>query len=291
MIEVPSDVIPLKEYATVSAIFNVLLLHTGPILEFEYVGEIRMDYGFDQILLYLSKNKIVKKCIFNISIWSYKIPCSFFSLHGLESIELINSLRRFLSSCPLLMDVILEISQEDTEGEKQFTCMDLIKCVPLLRTLDILDCYMEDLCVGGMPQKLPAPLVHLKFIILEMYLTDHDQVSSTLCLLRNAPNLEKIRFTMFEKEDAPHISVKCFDLDHSSYNFDSLQELEMIYYFNATLEFEIVKLVMAKSPRLEKVRILLYDGISVDEELKIRDDLMRLPVLRGSASAILRIER
>ncbi|XP_071707659.1 uncharacterized protein [Rutidosis leptorrhynchoides] len=190
-----------------------------------------------------------------------------------------------------LKEYATEISQEDTEGEKQFTCMDLIKCVPLLRTLDILDCYMEDLCVGGMPQKLPAPLVHLKFIILEMYLTDHDQVSSTLCLLRNAPNLEKIRFTMFEKEDAPHISVKCFDLDHSSYNFDSLQELEMIYYFNATLEFEIVKLVMAKSPRLEKVRILLYDGISVDEELKIRDDLMRLPVLRGSASAILRIER
>ncbi|XP_071708968.1 F-box/FBD/LRR-repeat protein At1g13570-like [Rutidosis leptorrhynchoides] len=147
MVEIPSDVIPLKEYAIVSAIFNVLLLHTGPILEFEYVGEIRMDYGFDQILLYLSRNKIVKKC--------------------------------------------------------------------------------------GMPQKLPAPIVHLKYLILEMYLTDHDQVSSTLCLLKNAPNLEKVHLTIFKKEDAPHISVKCFDFDYPSFNFDSLEELEMIYYVNA----------------------------------------------------------
>ncbi|XP_071708967.1 F-box/FBD/LRR-repeat protein At1g13570-like [Rutidosis leptorrhynchoides] len=132
MIEVQSDLIHKKEYTIVSAIFNVLFLHTGPILEFEYVGEIRMDYGFDQILLYLWKNKIVKKwfkSLKSLSLLCVKVSSAV--------------LRRFLSDCPLLMDVILEIIQDDSEGEKKFTCMDLIKCVPLLRTLDILDSYME----------------------------------------------------------------------------------------------------------------------------------------------------
>lgn len=135
LVEVPSNLIHLKEYTFVSVIFNVLLLHSGPLLEFEYVGEIRMDYGFDQILLYLSRNKIVKKFIFKISSYYYKLPSSFFSLQGLESLELTNCIlelpstfdgfsrlkslcficvevtskvfQSFLSNCPVLMDVTL----------------------------------------------------------------------------------------------------------------------------------------------------------------------------------------
>ena len=65
----------------------------------------------------------------------------------------------------------------------------------------------------------------------------------------------------------------------------------MLNFSNLALQLEFVKLVMAKSPALEKVRIGLSTKISADEELKILRDFKRPPFTLASPSAKFIIER
>ncbi|GKD56052.1 hypothetical protein Tco_1289439 [Tanacetum coccineum] len=43
---------------------------------------------------------------------------------------------------------------------------------------------------GGMPKKFPTSLVHLKYLYVDLCLTEHDDISSAFCLMRSSPNLE-----------------------------------------------------------------------------------------------------
>ncbi|KAL4579001.1 hypothetical protein LXL04_015136 [Taraxacum kok-saghyz] len=89
-----SDNEEINEYKFVKGMFHVLLLHRAPILEFslsinnEYIG---ICSEIDQIILHLSKNSDIKKFLFENLIPEtgyYPLPCSFFSLHGLEHLDL-----------------------------------------------------------------------------------------------------------------------------------------------------------------------------------------------------------
>nr|GFB35969.1 hypothetical protein [Tanacetum cinerariifolium] len=57
----------MKKYKLLNAVFHVMLLHKGPILDFRlYVGELDMASEFDQIILHLSRSNHVKKLAFEI---------------------------------------------------------------------------------------------------------------------------------------------------------------------------------------------------------------------------------
>ncbi|GJV99317.1 F-box/FBD/LRR-repeat protein [Tanacetum coccineum] len=313
----------LKKYKLVSAIFHVLLRHTGSILEFNIdVGELEMYSELDQIIYYLSKSNSVKKLSFEISKnYRYKLPSLFFSLQGLKSLELLNcgfeppltfngfsrlkrvkfihvemnskTLQQFLSNCPLLQTVLLfgHGSKKDSTRGNKFTFVELFECAPLIWSLSISGSYVKYLATGGMSQKLPTSFANLEYLLLILCLTDQDEISSALCLIRNSPNLKKLTLK-FEKSDGPQISMNYLDFhDYSAFNFDYLENLAMINFSNLDLELEFVKLIMAKSPVLEKVQIELNEAVSVAEELKIFRDFVRLPFPRASPSAITIIER
>ncbi|KAJ0646524.1 putative FBD domain-containing protein [Helianthus annuus] len=65
-------------------------------------------------------------------------------------------------------------------------------------------------------------------------------------------------------------------------NLDHLEMLEIYNYSNLPLEMEFVKLVMAKSPELEEVRIRLNSNVSADEERKMLKEMLLLPFPRAS---------
>ncbi|KAI3744267.1 hypothetical protein L1987_57344 [Smallanthus sonchifolius] len=56
-------------------------------------------------------------------------------------------LQRFLSSCPLLDEVILGECEEnfDFEQGNKFTFIELSQCVPSIKLLDVLKYYMKEL--------------------------------------------------------------------------------------------------------------------------------------------------
>ncbi|XP_071735694.1 F-box/FBD/LRR-repeat protein At1g13570-like [Rutidosis leptorrhynchoides] len=312
----------LVKYKLVNAIFHVLLIHRGPTtLNFELdVNKLGMTTEFDQIILSLSSKINVKDLIINTSNTFYKLPTSFFLLQGLESLELtacefqppvkfngFNKLRNmhfenvmvsaeelqhFLSSCPLLEELVL-IAHEEHVDEKFINFVTFFQCAPLIDTLVISKYYMKYMAVGGMPNKLPTSL-HLKDVGLEVCLREQDVISSALCIIRSSPNLEQLSFLMYDNEKLPtkESSMKFVDLqDDLSLTLDHLKHFEIYNFGNIVCEMEFVKLIMAKSPELEIARIVLKDSVSAEEELKILRNMLYLPFPRASPSAKLLIQR
>ncbi|KAJ0642677.1 putative F-box domain, FBD domain, F-box-like domain superfamily protein [Helianthus annuus] len=314
--------IQLNKYKLISAIFHVLLFHNGPtIVEFRCsVGELHMESEFAQILSYLAGGNTVKEFIFISDKRSFKLPVSFFALQGLEHVHLENCtleppltfngvssltvmnfqnvevsaqlLQRFISKCPLLQSFILIEVGKGIEsvpaGGNNFTLVDLFQCVPLLVGFGITKHYMKYLCAGGMPHRLPASLVHLSYLFLHVCLVEQNEISSALCIIRSSPVLGKIVFLMDNNDKLPVQQTPADFLDPDGYpdlNLDHLEMLEIYNYSNLPLEMEFVKLIMAKSPVLKKVRIRLNSNVSADEERKMLKDMLLLSFPRASPSA------
>ncbi|KAL8268855.1 hypothetical protein R6Q59_002653 [Mikania micrantha] len=291
MVKVPYDCgcKELEKYMLVNAIFHVLLLHNGPA--------------------------ILKDGV-------YQLPISFFSLQGLERIHLKNCdfehpltlngfsrlrkmlfidvgisarmLQRFLSNCPLLEEVIpRDYGNVDFSGENKFTFVEFLQCLPLIKTLEISKYPMKYLVAGVMLHELPASLDHLKHLHLGMCLMEQDEISSALCMIRSSPVLEKMVLLMYNKKLPVRRTPNNFlDLEnYSDLKLDHLETLEIEMFSKSPLVMDFVKLVMAKSPVLKKVRIQLRGGVSVDDELKMLRSLVLLPFRRASPYAKLVVER
>nr|XP_043626849.1 F-box/FBD/LRR-repeat protein At1g13570-like [Erigeron canadensis] len=134
--------------------------------------------------------------------YGYKLPHSFFSLNELEVLELNDrvfdpplrfngfpKLRRLslhggqikakkllhlLTYCPLLEEVALTelYAEENFEGANECTFAELLRCVPLVRTLEISKDYTKNLVVAPTPHRLSTPLVRLKNLDLDMCLME-----------------------------------------------------------------------------------------------------------------------
>ncbi|KAJ0620399.1 putative FBD domain-containing protein [Helianthus annuus] len=317
----------LKKYKLVNAIFHVLLLHNGPtILEFHCsFVHLLMESEFAQIISYLARGNTVKQLFIFSDNRSFKLPVSFFALQGLEVVHLdtctleppltfngassltsmtfrnvevsAQVLQRFISKCSLLhyfVLVELEKGIESVPEGNNFTFVDLFQCVPLLEGFGITKHYMKYLCAGGMPHKLPTSLVHLKNLFLDVCLVEQNEISSALCMIRCSPVLETMLFVMYDNEKLPVQQTATNFLDLEGYSDMKLDHLETLWidnFSNLPLEIEFVKLIMAKSPVLRNVRILLNGNVSVDEELKMLRELVSNPIPRASPSAKLTIVR
>ncbi|XP_071735715.1 F-box/FBD/LRR-repeat protein At1g13570-like [Rutidosis leptorrhynchoides] len=319
----------LVQYKFVIAIFHILLMHSGPtMLKFEFdVDKWSMVTEFDQIILYLSRRINVKDLSIDTLDTFYKLPTSFYSMQGLESLELINCefelpltfngfnklkkmsfekfqvpaqvLQRLLSNSPLLEIIRLmefdydeEDFEEDYEKENSFNFVKFFECVPLVHTLDLSEYYMKYLSAGGMPSKLSTS--HLKYVRLDVCLREQDGISSALCIIRSSPNLERIFLQMCGNEKLPYLGScnKFVDLqDDLNLQLDHLIRFEIVRFSNSVFEMEFVKLIVAKSPVLKIARIELNENVSIDEELKLLRDAIYLPFPRASPSTKLIIER
>ncbi|PWA37406.1 F-box domain, FBD domain, Leucine-rich repeat domain, L domain-like protein [Artemisia annua] len=322
MVNVPCNCQKLKKYKLRSAILNVLLLHTGSILDIKIeVGELDVDSEFDQIIRYLSRNNSLQKFRFLGSLkHCYKLPSSFLSLQGLEFIFLGNcifrhpirfdgfsklrgvvfgnvditskTLQLFLSKCPLLRHLALIGGSRYFARGSKLTFVELLQCVPLIEFLEIRGPYVEYLSAGGMPHELATSLVKLKCLYLGVCFDVADELSSALCLIRSSPNLEELGLMGYDKSDTAQISKNLPDIhDYSGFTLDHLDVFWMEKFANKDREVEFLKLIMAMSPLLKKAQIELDKSVSLDEENKMLRNLLQLPFQRASPSAKLIIER
>ncbi|MFS8028398.1 putative FBD domain-containing protein [Helianthus anomalus] len=134
------------------------------------------------------------------------------------------------------------------------------------------------LSAAGMPRKLPASLVHLKNLFLDVCMAEKNEISAVLCMIMSSPLLEKIYFLMWDNEKLPVQQTPTNFLDPENYSdlkLDHLETLQIENYSNLPLEMEFVKLIMDKSPVLKKVRLKHRLILSVDEELEILSHFRR----------------
>ncbi|KAJ0439869.1 putative FBD domain-containing protein [Helianthus annuus] len=113
-------------------------------------------------------------------------------------------------------------------------------------------------------------------------------------MIMSSPLLEKIDFLMFDNDKLPVQQTPTNFLDPEEYpdmNLGYLETLKIENFSKLPLEMEFVKLIMAKSPELEEVRIKLNVNVSVDEELKMLREMLLFSFPRASPNAKLIIDR
>ncbi|XP_071697850.1 F-box/FBD/LRR-repeat protein At1g13570-like [Rutidosis leptorrhynchoides] len=284
------------------AIFQVLLMHEGPIHEFTLsIGADDSCIEIDQIIFHLSRKNTVKKLTLEF-LWRYKLPKSLFSLQQLTDLSLIccdlyhqptfngfsrltslclegvmtckETLLHLLSNCPLLDTLLLQDIRDITVDETDdSTIINLFECLPVIRNLSLFSEVIKSFAQGGVPQKLPTALIHLKYLCIENISFIHIQGLPILGLLiRSSPNLEKLKIGI--KEDSLNLEYSLYDKAEICYSLDvdnyldiwleNLNELEIINMTNRDNDMDVVKLILGKSPMLKKVKV--YEATK-DEEL------------------------
>ncbi|KAD5803355.1 hypothetical protein E3N88_14715 [Mikania micrantha] len=140
------------------------------------------------------------------------------------------------------------------------TIVELMDCLPLIESLSICLSMMK----GRVPKKLPTPLVRLKCLcIRDTSSVYKDRIPLLALLIRSSPNLEKLNLKIVY-----NLRLETTLEDYSDMRLEHLNEIEIESWRQHNI-LEFVKLLMAKSPALKKVRILLRQKVSRNEELKI----------------------
>ncbi|XP_071703580.1 F-box/FBD/LRR-repeat protein At1g13570-like [Rutidosis leptorrhynchoides] len=167
------------------------------------------------------------------------------------------------------------INNDDEYG----TMDELFYSIPVIEhlTLDVWDCVYFGR--GVIPREVATSLVHLKYLRLEgMCFLANDWFRFLLLLLRSSPNLEMLELQMLcehDDHDDDHEDLYSVTMqDCSDIWLNHLIELEIEDNPNTKYELEFVKLILAKSPVLEKV---MLNGYCKDEEMRLLEALLPSP--------------
>ncbi|GKC87510.1 hypothetical protein Tco_1148159, partial [Tanacetum coccineum] len=150
-----------------------------------------------------------------------------------------------------------ETFYNDDEGA---TLPKLLECLHMVEqlTFSLPDC--KGFAESVLPRELPTLLVHLKYDCLGYMYCDKYWIRFLALLMRSSPNLEKIEILTREIDS---IALEDF-LDIWLEHLNECVIGDFRYLFN----LELVKIILANSPVLNKVKIFLCNEISKDEELK-----------------------
>ncbi|XP_076953622.1 F-box/FBD/LRR-repeat protein At1g13570-like [Bidens hawaiensis] len=304
-------------------VYPILLLHQGPILEFSLcMSQLNRSCEIDQIILRLSRNPTVKKLTLCIgSGYDHKLLPAFFKLQQLTVLKLqkfafqppvtfkgfsrlvslsfknvsitAKDFLWFISSCPQLNDLTLIGDENHLLGHWNSDFVELFECLPLAENLCMNWYPIKCFATGVMPHKLPSSLIHIKYLHLTGLSFARDiYLHSALLLITSSPNIESIILEMqYYQNEA--VSQGAMNLvDHQAYSCVILDHLRVIKITNFTYTktgMDFVKLILAKSPMLEKVNIVIDRRVDVNGEVKMLKGLVHYS--RASARAKITFER
>ncbi|XP_021972296.1 F-box/FBD/LRR-repeat protein At1g13570-like [Helianthus annuus] len=288
------------------AIYQVLLIHEGPIHEFTLDMEVDGScVEIDHFLHHLSKKNTLKILKLDLDAGAFdghRLPICLFSLHQLTSLYLhgcvlyekhsfnefgclttlhvenvctpVKTLLRLLSSCPLLKSLTLDVERSLVTNNGDTTFVDLFKCLPVIDYLYFKFFTIECFVPERLPKELPTALAHLKYLCLDNVCFIHKYGLPFLALLiRSSPNLEKLELVMYFEDWLGEDEIGSFTLeDYSDIMLEHLIEFEMQQFMEAEHELDFVKLILAKSPALKKVSVFAcfkFDEGEVEEILKM----------------------
>ncbi|KAK3015411.1 hypothetical protein RJ639_007483 [Escallonia herrerae] len=102
-----------------------------------------------------------------------------------------------LYNTPLLAEVLIGIRKHSTvERNEEVSSLKWSKLfcgAPAIEKLTLVLDLSETLAVAGVPSRLPSDLNHLKNLHISMSFRSLYDVSCALCLIRSAPNLQKLK--------------------------------------------------------------------------------------------------
>ncbi|KAI7750560.1 hypothetical protein M8C21_016412 [Ambrosia artemisiifolia] len=205
----------------------------------------------------------------------------------------IKTLLHLLSNCPALKSFSLVMIAYNFLGDEKSTMIELFECLPVIEHLTILNDIIKWFVPDLVPQELPTPLIHLKYFCFnQMSFYDVYGLTFLAVLIKNSPNLEKIELEIAdglnlclrdEMENDSDIEEECNStvwLEHlSDVWLEHLIEMRFEGFRNLEPELEFVKFILARSPKLKKLRIL--SDVQKDQESRMLKTLLRAPRASG----------
>ncbi|GJV28990.1 ribonuclease H-like domain-containing protein, partial [Tanacetum coccineum] len=93
------------------------------------------------------------------------------------------------------------VGQQDNgfAGGNKLAFVELFECLPSIVRMAISWKYMLLFTAGGIPQKLPTPLAHLRGLFWAVCFMAQDELSALFCLIKSSPNLELIVIKLLVK--------------------------------------------------------------------------------------------
>ncbi|GJZ88968.1 F-box/FBD/LRR-repeat protein-like protein [Tanacetum coccineum] len=290
------------------AICQVLLIHDGPINEFTLSFCLsRKHVKIDPILTYLSRKTRVKKLKFNFGWPLHYVPLSHYSFGHLTDLYLIRcgfhlpptfngfgsltslylqevnfstvTLQHLLSNCPLLKT--LDIRNPCISGSIGGpTISEIFECLPVIETFSIsfeLIRVFRDIAIHKVPRELSTTLIHLKYLRIDgVYFFSKTELSVLALLIKSSPNLEKLKARVWDHSNLEMSKRRDYFRveDYSDIMLERLNELEITSFINAKNQLDFVRLILARSPVLKKVRIFPYSIICKKEKSKIKSQIL-----------------
>ncbi|GKE49121.1 hypothetical protein Tco_1480379 [Tanacetum coccineum] len=121
-----------------------------------------------------------------------------------------------------------------------------------------------------------------------VYFFSKTELSVLALLIKSSPNLEKLKARVWDHSNLEMFEISkryCFRVeDYSDIMLERLNELEITSFINAKNQLDFVRLILARSLVLKKVRIFPHSKISMKEKSKIKLLILRDSVIYPCAS-------
>ncbi|XP_076921452.1 F-box/FBD/LRR-repeat protein At1g13570-like [Bidens hawaiensis] len=303
-------------------VYLILLLHQGQILDFSFVNFRQQisRWEIDQIIIHLSRRAAtLKKLTLCIDLRDHKLSLAFFKLQQLMFLKLqgcvfqppvtykgfsklvtlsFNNVcitaevfQRFISSCPLLKDFTLFGDESHLTGCWNSNILECLSSIDRLCTSSYpIKCFAKNV----IPQKLPAPLILKHLHLVGASILREINLFSAICLvICSSPNIETFIMEHMHIPDrlitqaVPQTAINV--TDEQWVILHHLRLIKMINFINRKAGMNFLKLMLAKSPMLKDVHIVIGKNVDIHDEIKMLKELLRYP--RASTRAEIRFER
>ncbi|MFS7999899.1 putative F-box domain, leucine-rich repeat domain superfamily, F-box-like domain superfamily [Helianthus anomalus] len=162
------------------------------------------------------------------------------------------------------------VLQDIWEPGDKCTINELLKCLPVIEDLTMSGDVSEWLVLDSVPKELPTSLIHLKYLCLnQVCLVGPHGSAFLLCLIKYSPNLEHAHLEMGWGLDFSAVKD-----EYSDVWLQHLNELDVCFGSNE-LQTEFVKFILARSPKLKTVSILIV--VDRKQDSKMLKTLLRAP--------------
>ncbi|GJW50262.1 RNA-directed DNA polymerase, eukaryota [Tanacetum coccineum] len=165
------------------------------------------------------------------------------------------------------------------------TSSAIFECLPVIETFSISFHLIRAFgAIDKVPRELSITLIHLKYLRLDgVYFNNKTHLSILALLIISSLNLEKLK--VFDNSKFEISKRYCFRVeDYSDIMLERLNELEITSFINAKNQLDFVRLILARSLVLKKVRIFPHSKISMKEKSKIKLQILRDSVIYPCAS-------
>lgn len=128
-------------------------------------------------------------------------------------------------------------------------------CLPHIQDL-MVDCvFLERLAAGNIPEKLPAPCVHLDYLSIHFSLSEIREFRAAFCILRSSPNLRELEILIGDDETSSAVPNPHGVLETTSFQFNQLRLIEMVGVSGLAHQLMFMRFMLANSPALEKMNV------------------------------------